>query len=139
MNITKPETVKPEGSRSISDNRLLARYRSEILGKTQNHINHTVFPVGCLFTSTLAERRALAWLLASDRVQASGQDELQMDGVLFDMFDEQGSPTQLQIKFAKGRSKRDFKTPVYKRGPMCQRSCRLMISEDNHAPLLTGT
>jgi wobble nucleotide-excising tRNase len=25
------------------------------------------------------------------------------------------------------------------RGPMCQRSCRLIISEDNHAPLLTGT
>jgi hypothetical protein len=23
--------------------------------------------------------------------------------------------------------------------PMCQRSCRLIISEDNHAPLLTGT
>ena len=24
-------------------------------------------------------------------------------------------------------------------GPMCQRSCRLNISEDNHAPLFTGT
>ena len=23
--------------------------------------------------------------------------------------------------------------------PMCQRSCRLNISEDNHAPLFTGT
>jgi hypothetical protein len=23
--------------------------------------------------------------------------------------------------------------------PMCQRSCRLIISEDNHAPLFTGT
>jgi uncharacterized damage-inducible protein DinB len=23
--------------------------------------------------------------------------------------------------------------------PMCQHSCRLIISEDNHAPLLTGT
>lgn len=101
---------------AISDNRLCARYKSKILGKSQNYINSTVFPVGCLFTSTLSERRALAWLLASDRVQASGQDEVKMDGMLFDMFDEQDSPKQLQIKFPKGRSKRPFKTPVYERG-----------------------
>ena len=25
----------------------------------------------------------------------------------------------------------------FRRDPMCQRSCRLIISEDNHAPLLT--
>ena len=25
------------------------------------------------------------------------------------------------------------------KSPMCQRSCRLNISEDNHAPLFTGT
>jgi len=30
-------------------------------------------------------------------------------------------------------------TPYFIDTPMCQRSCRLIISEDNHAPLLTGT
>ena len=42
------------------------------------------------------------------------------------------------------RTQRATKLDPYKdyllaRIPMCQRSCRLIISEDNHAPLLTGT
>ena len=33
----------------------------------------------------------------------------------------------------------DHSSVIIARSPMCQRSCRLKISEDNYAPLFTGT
>jgi IS30 family transposase len=39
----------------------------------------------------------------------------------------------------KGAFNRSAVGTLVERVPMCQRSCRLIISEDNHAPLFTGT
>lgn len=95
------------------------RYRSVLVpNKTFNGMRQSVFPIGFMFTSSLSERRALSWLIASDRVQSSGFDRLTLkDGFLFDGVDESGAASKLQIKFPKIRSKsREFLSPIYAKG-----------------------
>ena len=91
------------------------RYNSSLLGKTNNSPGQSVFPIGSMFTSTLAERRAMAWLLASDRIQASGFDKVKLDSVMFDHIGNDRLPNELQIKFPKPRAGRSFNTPIYQR------------------------
>lgn len=79
-------------------------------------VNQNVLPIGAMFTPTLAERRALSWLAASDRIQASSIDKVKLEDVMFDGFNSNGVPSQLQIKYLKSRASRTFVSPIYKRG-----------------------
>lgn len=104
-------------------NHLRTKYRSRIRkDKKFNSIAQSVLPVGMLFTTTLAERRAFAWLLATDRIQQSGFDRAKLDDVLLDGYDSTGIPNKIQIRFKKGRSSKpgkadkSFNTPIYQRG-----------------------
>lgn len=104
--------------RYFSNNRskeaLLARYHSGITGKIHNVPTQSVFPIGCMFTSSIAERRAIAFLIASDRCQASGFDFLTPGNILLDNFIAD-TPDKIQIQFPKKRAKRTFQTPIYTR------------------------
>jgi len=104
-------------------NHLRTRYRSRIEKDAEfNSISQSVLPIGMLFTTTLSERRAFAWLLASDRIQQSGFDKATLDDVLLDGYDSTGVPNKIQIRFNKGRSSKpgkadkSFNTPIYQRG-----------------------
>jgi hypothetical protein len=104
-------------------NHLRTKYRSRIEKNTKfTSITQSVLPVGILFTTTLSERRAFAWLLASDRIQQSGFDKATLDDVLLDGYDSTGIPNKIQIRFNKGRSSKpdkadkSFNTPIYQRG-----------------------
>lgn len=104
-------------------NHLRTSYPSRIeKGKKFTSICQSVLPVGILFTTTLSERRAFAWLLASDRIQQSGLDRATLDDVLLDGYDSTGIPNKIQIRFIKGRSSKpgksdkSFNTPIYQRG-----------------------
>ena len=91
------------------------RYKSSLLGKIVTSPGQSVLPIGSMFTSTLAERRAIAWLLASDRVQVSGFYKVKLDSVKFDHLGNNGIPNKIQVKFPKPRAGRSFHTPIYHR------------------------
>ena len=66
-----------------------------------------VFGLRDMLLPTWAENMALAWLLASDRIQSSSQEDLTLDDLAGD--------EQMQIRFYKGRNRKTFVSPLYKR------------------------
>ncbi|MCF4174888.1 hypothetical protein [Vibrio sp. McD22-P3] len=95
-------------------NFLRNRHKSKLMGnKVIASVRNHTLPIGFMFTSSLAERKALAWLLASDRVQPSGFDYIQFSDVMLDGFNQKNEPNKIQYKYGKGRAGRPFVTPIY--------------------------
>lgn len=139
-NLNDKNSLKRVANRDKLKESVKNRYASHIYqGSIFNGISQSVLPIGIMYTSTLAERRAMAWLVASDRIQSSGFDDVKLEDVLLDDFDEDGIPHKLQFRYPKQRAKRSFEGAIYHRGKdelfdIFYNFYLLRVSEGEHFP-----
>jgi len=77
----------------------------------------TCFSPFFLFSPSHAEQRALSWFLSSERIQPSSIENMKLTDIYKDNTSLVGGSARfIQLKWQKGRSKKYFASPIYKKG-----------------------
>ncbi len=91
-----------------------------------------------IFSNTLAEQQALHWFLASERIQPTGLDRLNLSDVIFDSSDLLKA-RKIQIQFYKGRGDKHYSTSVFKKNTPAFNAIRdYVINEVEMMEKVTG-
>jgi hypothetical protein len=93
---------------------VMATYKSPFVNKKTRMRTLKIFPPGALYTATYAELMMLSWLLASERIQSSSQDNIRVSDIRL-VHDKRGKhPKSMQLTWIKDRSRgKKFGSAIY--------------------------